>query len=262
MKILKKSPLILILLFAFSCNEQFEKTESKNSFLEIDKISNRFNSILAKNTAIQLYKLQLKDIPSSEVFGKFYKELSYEERKIADVIITHRHFSSVFNNQSKSNLRIFDDDLISPNGSTRIEQLIINVEGNVNEFVPTSDVNSSKAMLASTIFNSLSEFESAVSNDISLDPTEKSILLANAQFQRTIVPELINLATSLEIDSENGRIAGWSKFWKIVGVIVVTAVAAAVIGAAAGALFAYVNGTIAGAAASAISAAVTAASAV
>lgn len=263
---MKKIRLFLLcttVIISFSCQEESGQINSLPVPVDKEKLNtlaSHFNSTLSKSAALDFHKLLVKEIPNSIVLKDFLSILSENDLKIANAVLNHQFFKSVFYESSPSALRTKEEQILSVRVNQLTEELISNIETSISNFIPVNDLEVDKLTLSNNLFNVVNAFEVKVTSDATLDVIDRSGLLQNVEFQRQTIPTLIDLALSIGTESQGGRVKRWSKFWKIVAVVVVTVAAAAIIGAAAGAAYAYVQGAILGSSAAAIGTAAAAAS--
>ncbi len=69
---------------------------------------------------------------------------------------------------------------------------------------PSSDLEADKVTLSHTLNNLITVFELKVTNDATLNSSDRNILLASAAFQKQTIPGLINFALSISTESNGG----------------------------------------------------------
>lgn len=200
----------------------------------IKQYSVGFKQALSKVKAVEFYNMSRYDIIAHDVVDNYLSNFSQNEKILAQEIIRHPGFGLVLQTDQKQNV----DDVVyfSPEVSRLINEFNYTVEHTTLTFPSTDHIEYDKAGLQHRLNEILSNFKSSIESNYALTTMEAQTLLMNIEFQRGILPDLIDLAISVDEERENSRVQwSWRKFFRIVGVILVTVVAATVVGGVIGA---------------------------
>ncbi len=199
----------------------------------IKHYSTGFRQALSKVKAVEFYNMSRYDIIAHDVVVNYFSNFSHNEKDLAQEIIRHPGFGLVLQADQKQNV----DDVVyfSPEVSRLMNEFNYTVEHTTLAYPSTDYIEYDKAGLQHQLNEILSNFKSSVENNYSLTAMEAQALLMNIEFQREILPDLIDLAISIDEEGENSRVQwSWRRFLRIVAVVVVTAAAAMIVGAVVG----------------------------
>ncbi|MBX2961660.1 MAG: hypothetical protein KF687_04055 [Cyclobacteriaceae bacterium] len=199
----------------------------------IKQYSVGFKQALSKVKATEFYNMSRYDIIAHDVVDNYLGLFSQNEKIFAQEIIRHPGFGLVLQADHKQNV----DDVVnfSPEVSRLMHEFHYSVEQKTISYPLTSDIEYDKAGLQRELDEILSSFKRSIENNYALTTMEAQTMLMNIEFQRGILPDLIDLAITLEEGEEGSRVQwSWRRFLRIVAVVVATTAAAMIVGGVIG----------------------------
>lgn len=232
--ITRKCLLVIALLVTFiQCDTQNELKNgmylSSEDLEGVLATSEKFNTYLRQKSTIDFIKKNIELREKIQTIGSGLAPfLTNVQMEAAESIIARLVNNDTDNNSNQRSDSSNDDFALSSTCSQLTERLADDIK---QSMISALEKGASLVQISNDLERVISNFKSEVGNNPSLTLEESRALLAVAEFQKNSIPEIVNMAASLNTNNEGGRTQGW--FSKLVSVVVAVVVATVVVAAAA-----------------------------